>query len=161
MVQEFHGWCEGYGVWSFTFHSDKCTTGRTNRYYQQRTLAYQIDKNRYTYKMFWSECWIETWENTFPCKIIQFIISPIWPAFQHQGLDDFQRLFPDAEFLDLSQTPGQRARYGVNALPTLTRTCGYIWSKERNRFKLQCNVFSHVCMPSSIQYLLTFDMLST
>ena len=51
-----------------------------------------------------------------------------------QGLIDFRKLFPDGKFYDLSQRPGHRARYGINVLPTLTKTCGYIWSEEKERF---------------------------
>lgn len=51
-----------------------------------------------------------------------------------RGLADFRKLFPNGKFYDLSQRPGHRARYGINVLPTLTKTCGYIWSEDKERF---------------------------
>lgn len=43
-------------------------------------------------------------------------------------------MFPDGKFFDLSQTPGQRARYGITGLPTLTKSCQNLWSEDAKRF---------------------------
>ena len=51
-----------------------------------------------------------------------------------QGLLEFQGLFPDGKFFDLSQRPAQRARYGTLTMPTLTKTCQYLWSVDARRF---------------------------
>lgn len=51
-----------------------------------------------------------------------------------QGLLEFKGLFPDGRFFDLSQKPAQRARYGILTLPTLTKTCQYLWSQDACRF---------------------------
>ncbi len=50
------------------------------------------------------------------------------------GLHEFRQMFPNGSFFDLSQQPGQRARYGVMMLPTLTRTCASFWSEKQCRY---------------------------
>ena len=75
----------------------------------------------------------------FDKQVVHFqLIVPYWFHFVDSraslGLEDFRSLFPNGKFYDLSQTPGQRARYGVDALPTLTRTCMYMWSEQEERY---------------------------